>query len=1222
MFLRKYYKSGGEAFGDFISTAPSVADDEQQPIILIKQKEEKIPWELYDSHKLQGLFGIEFRRRLNSDFSFEQTIREWAEAIEDYTQKVLIREEALWSNNFRTLQILFEENSIIPIVNDTFLVFSHNVEDKGIKIISRAEFQKRFKELFIPNLTEYNSPFKAEKIGGIPNEIFFKNRVPRIGIRYPNFIEKKKGKNNVLPKQVLVENNEVNVVGLLLDLQKIYKKDLLIRKYSDFGIKPVFPVDPELIQSIKLVQRGHIQMRYFPLTNDYIRDLIERTLVYGDFIKSYLISQTNYSLKIIEIYKENLQKKLEKKASIPKELIEERERNFPQEIWNSNKVYEIYGKYLYNGQIRDISVQRYFWLRWNYLGVLPFYQIMADESPSNLLKLRVRLERFALEEQYQREKEKKLLEEELFAIAIREVYSPVELFKKQGIAKKEQIPLRLTLTENEFKKVENYLKYIQKYINSREVNQCPHFKLRRKVDFSIIWDQRYDALEELLLKYGKNAPEKATQKIRCCNCGFTIACNHEKLLLDAWNARDKEDEINHELEKNYYEVEGGNEDMDHYIHCRYCGRKIKDLNLEAEVQFDEDGRRVLGVIVEKDRDYIQVLEMEIEKALVFNRFQGIIRVPEIERSILQPLDYDITQKVLQRKDISIEQKSLLQKAYIVSYIYAFLIHKILRSNFRINFEAGYYKGEPPPKKIEGFGIVFLRIIQRIDPLFLTQLRIKDIKIGPILINAFNNLSRASETEGGLKGQYNPYRLKSLEILRKSDPKKGDKVDLNYFAWLAKKKLEYYKRIYADKFIGDQVWQTLATLEGVNLSIADFQWKVLEYLWPKVRIFPDKPEGYLQVPEKDKYFNFILENYMPNGAKRKQGDKVIVLKNLVNGKKAEMKQGALEKMLKAQVKEFNAGYDIPDTEINAFNSPEWLRSSLEAANEIPKLDVKGRTELREKVIHYENSQIVRDLLESACSVDYILYFPEANFICSGETSEEGISQKLIDTFLNLILPLKRESKPEKIPHYEIKHFTLPKDTKVETSKIEDDTLIFLAQIPKNSTELMIFSQIDFVISLGRELEKIGNEINWEIIRNAENLKLKERLYGSINLVGKLVKKDSSSAKKEIENAKEWTQFYKKSENDYQLFEELQELNTRKRFETFQRLTPEEKMLKGLFLADFREDQELFGKLDDDKNIEENKANIEAYEETNEMMDKDFESITDEDTAFLGTDLDFL
>lgn len=161
-------------------------------------------------------------------------------------------------------------------------------------------------------------------------------------------------------------------------------------------------------------------------------------------------------------------------------------------------------------------------------------------------------------------------------------------------------------------------KFIDKIITSRmefKENNCKHFVLRSRYDNSDNIHKHFNTLRSLLNTYEDlSAKDDINKEIKCNLCGFNIACEHEKLCMQIYDATvdDVKYNLYKELFNNYYisgsvsKEEESIETANKIISCRYCGQLLKEnpfiRELASNISFDEEGSLAIGHLMESENE--------------------------------------------------------------------------------------------------------------------------------------------------------------------------------------------------------------------------------------------------------------------------------------------------------------------------------------------------------------------------------------------------------------------------------------------------------------------------------------------------------------------------------------------------------------------------------------------------------------------------------------------
>ena len=146
------------------------------------------------------------------------------------------------------------------------------------------------------------------------------------------------------------------------------------------------------------------------------------------------------------------------------------------------------------------------------------------------------------------------------------------------------------------------------------INPCKHMHQLEKIR-SIRDDQTRMLLFEKFVK-----EYQAGQKgnwILCGMCGKDLVCKHELLLLNEFLNPGRGSALHKSLLLEYAGpvFEGA------YI-CKNCGQKIQDIEYDTHLEFDDEGRPLIGrnIVVEEDKDetdLAMVLEEEVKEKIPF-----------------------------------------------------------------------------------------------------------------------------------------------------------------------------------------------------------------------------------------------------------------------------------------------------------------------------------------------------------------------------------------------------------------------------------------------------------------------------------------------------------------------------------------------------------------------------------------------------------------------------
>jgi hypothetical protein len=128
-----------------------------------------------------------------------------------------------------------------------------------------------------------------------------------------------------------------------------------------------------------------------------------------------------------------------------------------------------------------------------------------------------------------------------------------------------------------------------------EVNPCPHVNdllKRRKIDDD---SERFSSMITFLAEYQGSIDENW---VNCSLCNKHLICRHEVLQIQQFTNPKEKDIIQKNIILNYSVGERADQ---HYI-CKICGLPIETLDFDKSIEFDDEGRPMMGreVLVDKD----------------------------------------------------------------------------------------------------------------------------------------------------------------------------------------------------------------------------------------------------------------------------------------------------------------------------------------------------------------------------------------------------------------------------------------------------------------------------------------------------------------------------------------------------------------------------------------------------------------------------------------------
>lgn len=177
---------------------------------------------------------------------------------------------------------------------------------------------------------------------------------------------------------------------------------------------------------------------------------------------------------------------------------------------------------------------------------------------------------------------------------------------KELFLAKERFRTSRTLYTNNLNEYKNLLKKQQESGKKPEANPCEH--VSKLVSIRKIKDvkERYETMIKFFVKYQS---EKRINNYTMCNiCDRTLLCTHEVMQIQEFLNK-KERDIIH---KNIILSFAGGQFGGYYI-CKNCGQAIDEIGFDTHIEYDDNGKPMMGRSVLVDKD--QVTQEEIDDAL-------------------------------------------------------------------------------------------------------------------------------------------------------------------------------------------------------------------------------------------------------------------------------------------------------------------------------------------------------------------------------------------------------------------------------------------------------------------------------------------------------------------------------------------------------------------------------------------------------------------------------
>ncbi len=133
-------------------------------------------------------------------------------------------------------------------------------------------------------------------------------------------------------------------------------------------------------------------------------------------------------------------------------------------------------------------------------------------------------------------------------------------------------------------------------------NNCEH--VAKLITIRKIYDdtERFQLLTKFFAKYQGDRDENW---INCNLCGKHLMCLHERLQIQAYLNPVEKDTLHKEIILNF----SGGQFQGSYI-CRNCGQPIRDIDFDTNMEYDDEGKPMVGRAVLVDKDALQQEKLE------------------------------------------------------------------------------------------------------------------------------------------------------------------------------------------------------------------------------------------------------------------------------------------------------------------------------------------------------------------------------------------------------------------------------------------------------------------------------------------------------------------------------------------------------------------------------------------------------------------------------------
>jgi len=1044
-----------------------------EQVFIIKAKEPIIPWDKLTEDERANLLIRELGDLIFKRRDFLRTIRVLSELFTDVNKKDELQKILHGEPTRETVNFILSVNWIVPVINDVELVLNVGKDKKGVKVVSRDQWQKRVNDAGpTGDLTDAIKPYENVDSN---HSYAIRSPVSRFGVREVDLdVYLEKGKLILRP---IAENETIVIKGFVIDLKRAFQDNLIFdQSFKNLNLTQLFKNQFPL--------KGVDYLKYFEFKDDksfnkqipkimdvflLIEDLKRFSRNKHDFDKEELIHTNQLFQSIKEI-----------KEEIPENLVQEREERIKLSIMKEDIIKSLYGKYYSENTLSDIPEQRELWTTQSYVGNIPFYLF---SSQSNNARFENLINSAKLYDFVKKQDKKRLINEkdierrmDIYEQAIHEQLSPFVLEKLQQEAKEKAVSIDTVLTTKQKKLVEQY---IQQSINSRkeyEENKCPHFKLRAEFDNLVSLEEKFAVFQRMISTFGPKNPDPETQFLFCKNCNFNMGCQHEVIMMERYADKNKDEELTKILEDVFYSNKSTGSRAE-FISCKFCGRKIADADISEQVEYNEDGVKITGEVIVNEDDDIIMLRNLASTVILHSSLSGAVNawklIDEIGASIIDRWVQ------VEKQELGTEDTELLKRLYAVAFIYAKLIKDMISSGFRFRFRKEYLPGDRndlPKDNINPYVLAVLKIVRDRDRPFFDKLGLKEMK-GKFTVaikSAFNTLQKEAfrkdvatfnlarriwganwTPKAFIKNAQNEDTV--TKIIDKLDVNSDDDKKIHKALLKAAEiRLSKIRKIFKTPIQNREVWKELDT---------SFDNNNLNYLFDSL-VYNRIPKKYnrrflkfvklktINPPKDDPSFYYTLNVYCEDGRKQKWD----LTKLRGNSSSTTIKTSDLKRKLKAQKTAFDMNFDPAfsikyftiNSTINVENINQFERELIdtqcgnitkkEATQKEKTKGPKDHQKLKEKVFERELVNEIVDVVQNACAgaPGQKIYWG-TDILCGYDIELNGKPNKaLISKIQNgLEKERKYESEVKSFPELSIDKPSIPVDFKTKKENIVFD-----------------------------------------------------------------------------------------------------------------------------------------------------------------------------------------
>ncbi len=181
-------------------------------------------------------------------------------------------------------------------------------------------------------------------------------------------------------------------------------------------------------------------------------------------------------------------------------------------------------------------------------------------------------------------------------------------------------------------------------------NKCPHVALLRDIKRISDDNERMTRMVDLITKT-EYVGKRTENFIECSKCNQHLICLHELLQIKQFTNPREKDTIRKEIYLNFNGplVSG-------YYQCRNCGQPISELDFDNNLEFDDEGRPMMGRAVLVDRDAVR--EEQLEQALT-----DPLKNEELNITFKDPMEsdiYSISKLIAEKVGITINRNGYMR----------------------------------------------------------------------------------------------------------------------------------------------------------------------------------------------------------------------------------------------------------------------------------------------------------------------------------------------------------------------------------------------------------------------------------------------------------------------------------------------------------------------------------------------------------------------------------